>query len=124
MKVVWRGQWKGGEITLEVSSVDELVSNLSELEAERAFPDISSVRLEEPYPEISGNVGCAEAVRIALGSSWGKSEPRTKAEIEEVLETNGLYFPDATLRSSLSKMNRKGELRRVKKGPVWGYIVK
>ncbi len=126
MKLKWKGQWKGGDVTLEASSVKELVETLAAIESEeKTVPTVRSVLTGElEHPDLSGDLGCTEAIREALNSPWGKKEPKTKKDLEEVFGTNGLYYPDSTLRGSLSTLNKKGVLRRVKKGELWGYIAK
>ena len=76
----------------------------------------------ENYPNIDSTLGCANAIRELLSTGWGRSQPRTKNEIIAVMKLNAIHFPDSTVRSSLTQFTKRGELRRVKIGKVYGYI--
>ena len=81
-------------------------------------------RSDQEYPDLSGDLGCAEAIKETLQSKWGRKNPRTLADLEDVFSTNGLYFPKSTITGNLSRMNKRGDIRRVKRGDLWGYIAK
>lgn len=124
MKIVWKGNWKKGEISIEVETLDELIGILEKLESEEAVSPVLPQKITVETPQIPGNVGPTEAVRQALGSSWGRAEPRTMTEIAEVLEANALYFSQSTLSGVLTNMTKKGELRRPrKKAGKWAYVL-
>jgi len=129
MKLTWKGNWKRGEIVVETESLDELIGTLEKLESAMPIlpvsksPDISQASVIEA-PRISGNLGPSQAVREALGSSWGRAEPRTMKEINAVLEANAIYFSPSSLSGVLTNMTKKGELRRPsKKGDQWSYVL-
>jgi len=129
MKLVWRGNWKKGEIVIEVENTDELVVALEKLESvETVAPmslslDTSRTSATET-PQVSGNIGPSEAVREVLSSAWGRAEPRTMNEIIKVLEASALYFSKGTLSGILANMTKKGELRRPsKKEDQWAYVL-
>jgi len=128
MKLVWKGNWKKGEIVVETESPDELIGALEKLESIETVVsvskpvDASQISLE--VPKISGNLGPSQAVREALGSPWGRAEPRTMKEINSVLETNAIFFSKSTLSGVLTNMTKKGELRRpIKKEDQWAYVL-
>ncbi len=131
MKLTWKGSWKKGEITLETESVDELIGTLQKLETVEAVVITPVQKSVEPsytspteLPKISGDLGPSRAVREALGSAWGKAEPRTMKEINAVLEANAIYFSASSLSGVLSNMTKKSELRRpAKKGDQWTYVL-
>jgi len=75
-------------------------------------------------PEVSPSAGLREAIRSVLSSDWGKITPRTKSEIAEILKLSAIHYPDSTIRSTLSQLTRKGELRRVRRDGIYAYIVK
>lgn len=128
MKLTWRGTWKKGEVIIEAESADELTSTLNKLEAvELATPTSKSVETmvdhSEQTPKISGNLSPSQAVREALKSQWGRSEPRTMKEINSVLAANALYFSPSSLSGVLTNLVKKGELRRSKKKDQWAYTL-
>lgn len=128
MKIIWKGNWKQGEITVETETVSEMVKILSELRDEGgelgAIEEKQTLAIPSiDMPRIAGNIGCAEALREVLRSSWGKIEPRTMAEIMDVFQASAIYFGRGTISGLLSAMTKKGELRRVQKGDLWGYII-
>ena len=120
MRYTYKAKWRNGEITIEAECVEDLKSALQKIEEEAPI-----FKAREPFeaPEIPGTLGCRDAIRGALRSAWGKSEPRTMKEIDEVLKVNALYFEEGTLSGALSGMTKAGELRRIKKGDVWAYIL-
>ena len=129
MKVLWKGTWKKGEISIETESPEELVETLEKLESVEGISPILShtdttqiLSLEKP--KVSGNVGPSDAIRQVLGSPWGKAEPRTMAEIIDVLKANAIYFSKSTLSGVLTNLTKKGELRRpIKKQEMWAYVL-
>lgn len=129
MKLIWKGNWKKGEITLETESPDELIGTIQKLEAvEAVTPDSKRINPSQagPFevPKISGNLGPSQAVREALGSAWGRAEPRTMNEIMKVLEASAIYYSKGTLSGVLANMTKKGELRRPsKKEARWAYVL-
>jgi hypothetical protein len=122
-KLTWRGNWKEGELLVEVTNPEDLVEALKKLESHGKISNIPQKSAIGP-PKISGNVGPSDAVREVLGSQWGRAEPRTMKEIMEVLETNAIYFSGSSFSGVLTHMTKKGELRRpIKKGGKWAYIL-
>ena len=61
-------------------------------------------------------------MRDLLSTEWGK-HPKSYREIKEALETNAIYYPENTLWPTLTLMTKKGELRRIKKGKIYSYIL-
>ncbi len=126
MKLTWKGIWKKGEVTIEAETPEELLETLERL---KSISDIEEPLKEEiiqteavEIPEISGSVGCSEAIRTILQSPWGRREPRTMKEITDILKTNALYFTDGSVSGVLTNMVKRGELRRIKKEGKWAYI--
>ena len=133
MKLIWKCNWKNGELTLEVGSPNELISTIKILEKESEIKIIQSQKkssiLENQFqdttldkPQLTPGIGCSEAVREMLQSNWGRKEPRSMNEITEVLEENALYFPKGTISGVLTGLVKRGQLRRLKKGNVWAYV--
>src|SRR5713101_1719008 len=90
----WRGSYRGGELELEAedrAALDKELDHMSKpLAPQELFPDGNQVLLE--IPKLSGNLGCSDAVREALGLPWGLKEPRTMTELQQAFETNALFF--------------------------------
>jgi len=132
MKLSWKGNWNKGEVTIESETVielNEILKELSEIEEIKDIGVSQKATLEketgpDEFPEISSKLGCSAAIRAVLQSPWGKTEPKTMAEIAEVLETNGLYLTRGSLSGSLTYMTKRGTIRRIKKNGAWAYIGK
>ncbi len=122
----WKGAWKGGELVIDTDSLDELRDLLAKLSHEATIEEVAGVALDlSPdrfIPKLSGNLGCTEAVKQALTSNWGKSEPRTMAELQKVFERNALFFSRGTLSGVLTYMTRSGQVRRLNKLGKWAYV--
>lgn len=109
---------------MEVSSPEELIEILKKLEAEEAVTSMLPSAPPTEIPKISDNIGPSDAIREVLSSSWGKAEPRTMKEIMEILKANAVYFSESSLSGILTRMTKKGELRRpIKKEGKWAYIL-
>jgi len=120
VKVIWKGRWKGGELTIEAESLKELVASLSELKSLGNSEGIFT-EADTEIPVIAAVRGCVDAIRELMQTSWA-AKPRTMNEIMKALEVNGLYFSKGTLSGTLTSMARKGELRRVKINGRWKYF--
>ena len=128
MKLNWKGNWKNGEVTIDVDTPTELIEVLKNLEKEEAISkEIPTKTDEEPsvisqtIPSLPPKIGCSDAIRLLLERDWGK-EPRTMAEMTEALENNALYFGKGTISGGLTTMVKRGDLRRIKKGGRWAYL--
>ncbi|MFQ6051020.1 MAG: hypothetical protein ACE5K4_04950 [Candidatus Hydrothermarchaeota archaeon] len=126
MKITWKGIWMKGEVTIETETPEELLDALNKLtsvsEIEEPLEEEIKKSDDVEIPEISGSIGCSEAIRTILQSPWGRKEPRTMKEITDVLKTNALYFTDGSVSGVLTNMVKRGELRRIKKEGKWAYI--
>lgn len=121
----WRGSYRGGEIELDAPTQADLDKQLDALHlgpTELNGPSPAQFQTGE-VPSLSGNLGCNEAIRQALGSAWGKREPRTMAELQHTFEANALFFGTGTLSGSLTNLTKGGAIRRIDKGGRWGYIL-
>ncbi len=94
------------ETVAEIKELLEIVKNYIE--------EIPSVELqaevEEEIPHITAST-CREAIIKLLSSEWGK-KPRTLREIMKAMEVNAIYYPEKTVTGILTKMVKKGLLRR------------
>lgn len=75
------------------------------------------------YPKIAVTDKCDEAVLRVLESDWGKWRPRTKDELREALEANGMKFSGRVLAGVFLGLVRKKKVRRWKTDAVYVYIL-
>lgn len=122
MTLRWRGPYKGGEIEIHAENLAELNLQVNALREHSASSTSTSVdQLDLELPKLEGSVGCADAVRTALSSPWGKREPRTMAEMNHVFESNAVFFSGGTLSGVLNHLTRTGQVRRLEKAGRWAY---
>jgi hypothetical protein len=124
MMLKWRGQYRGGEIEVEATSLDELNSTVDTVkETLKEAPPEDHFPTETGVPNIDGTRGCADAVRLALGSAWGRKEPRTMAEMQSAFEQSAVFFSPGTLSGVLNHLTRTGQVRRLEKTGRWAYTL-
>ncbi len=124
MQFSWHGSWKGGEITIDAESLDEIREIIDSISEELEPTKPMKGEGEEPGPPaIPPESTCPEAIRILLSSSWAEG-PKTMKEITSAMEAEGLYFPKGTISRSLTDMTKKALLRRVKRGGLWAYVIR
>jgi hypothetical protein len=75
------------------------------------------------FPKIVATDKCDEAVLRVLESDWGKWRPRTKDELREALEVNGMKFSGRILAGVFLGLVRKGKVRRWKTDAGYVYIL-
>lgn len=122
MKFTWKGRWRGGEITIESESLEELENLLDKLFSSSEDKTTSQTNSED-FPALPPGLGCADAIRALLQTRWGKL-PRSMVEIKEVLEANASYFTKGTLSGTLTLITKGGDLRRFRKDGKWVYVLK
>jgi len=83
----------------------------------------TSVSDQGDYPQILGASGCADAIRRLLSTEWGRSETRTESELALAMKANALHYGHGTISGLLTHMTKRGELRRLKKGQAYGYVL-
>jgi hypothetical protein len=71
-------------------------------------------------PEIPSMLGCTDAVRTLMETSWGKTH-RTMTEIKSALEANQLFFSKEALSATLVTLTKKNEVQRIKEEGKWKY---
>jgi len=123
MKASWKGMWRGGELTIETENPDDLVSVLAKLRELSENPTESETTSAiGQSPKLSGNIGCSEAIKQSLTSSWGRVQPRTMTELQKVFEENALFFSKGTLSGVLTYLVKNGQIRRLDKNGKWAYV--
>jgi hypothetical protein len=122
MKFIWKGKWRNGEIIIEAETLQELEDVLKNIHTKSEVQGGSEAG-EYGVPVLPHVVGCSEAVRKLMETSWWK-EPKSMSEIRKSLEANALYFSKGTLSGILTMMVKRGELKRFKEDGRWKYLVK
>jgi hypothetical protein len=129
-KVSFTAPWNGGTIHAEADSLGELAKIVQELRqaVKLGSTDVAKMNAEDKesqsdYPQIVGASGCSDSLRKLLGVPWGKSEPRTESELTLAMRANALHFGHGTISGLLTSMTKRGELRRLKKGSSYGYVL-
>lgn len=118
----WRGAYRGGEIEIEASTRDELDKHLDAIRPDKTTSEGPSFQVLS-VPTLSGGLGCNDAIREALGTTWGTAEPRTMAELDQVFKNNALFFSQGTVSGSLTYLTKYGTIRRIDKSGKWGYLL-
>ena len=77
----------------------------------------------QKYPKISSAKSCSQALLNALETDWGKWRPRTITELKEALKANKLRYPGRTLTGVLSRLVKKGQVKRWKTDAGYVYIL-
>ena len=123
MECSWKGIYKGGEIEIRASTLQEIDEQISTIlkHGEGSTP-LKPVANQVQIPQLEGATGCSEAVRVALGSEWGRT-PRTMAELQPMFELSALFFSAGTLSGVLNHLTRSGQVRRLEKEGRWAYVL-
>jgi hypothetical protein len=82
-----------------------------------------NVHDQSDYPQILAASGCADAIRRLLSTQWGRTEARTESELALAMKSNALHYGHGTISGLLTHMTKRGQLRRLKKGQAYGYIL-
>jgi len=122
MKITWKGKWRGGEVTIEAETFQELDNALKALSSRGKIQEISETS-KLSVPSIPSVQGCADAIRALMKMDWGKQH-RSMREIKKALDANALYFSKGILSGTLTAMAKRGELQRVKEEGRWKYLAK
>jgi hypothetical protein len=126
LKIAWKGVWNGGEVSVEVREIEELITLVSKLRShkeEGGFAQAGQNDDSFEVPILTSSLGCSESVRQTLASDWGKAEPRTMPELQRVFKRNGIFFSRGTLSGVLNYMTKSGQVRRLYKQGKWAYVV-
>lgn len=128
-----------GNVQIEVegslSTVKSLMGNKNNVfdmvrELQKTVAEIPSVEAISPFPEVEAEVlppqlgkpaSCREALSTLFGTDWGR-QPRTLAEIMEVLEVNGLYYRKSAVAKILTDLMKNREIRRLGSRGKFKYV--
>jgi hypothetical protein len=128
LSYTWEGKYRSGKMTITKPTKAELDKALDELGVESFQVNVSAQSLETSgnttadYPHIVGALGPSAAIMATMSSPWGRAEPRTEADIKQVLELNAIYFTQGSVSGTLTYLTQKGRLRRIPKGDKLAYI--
>ena len=140
---IWLGTFKfeveGNEqfiTTIMGNNMVEIIENIKPLVVEYSTlqSSVEAIRDDEvqgatqiesggDIPQLSDVQGLADAIRKLFATSWGKT-PRSITEIKEVISLNALHFDTNDIGSALTKMIKKGEIRRIGKKRKNKYVKK
>jgi hypothetical protein len=123
MRFTWKGNWRKGEIAIEADTLEELNSILDKLFSLSKNEATSQIVPQAESPVLPSGLGCSEAIKTLLQTEWG-TQPRSMAEIKNVLKANALYFSKGTLSGTLSFLTKHGDLKRFKSVNAWVYTAK
>ncbi len=119
MRFIWKGKWKEGEITVEAQTAKELDEAIKELKS--LVEKDQTMDGGQQLPKIPSILGCTDAVRMLMRTSWGK-KARALVEIKKALEKNELFFSKEALSATLVTLVKRGDLMRVKDNGIWAYF--
>jgi len=102
----------------ERSTIDG--SNITRTPSKSLVPVKESNHLE--IPQIDSSLGCADAIRTLLKDSWGRASPKSKDDLKRAMKLNAIHLPDSTIRSTLTQLTKRNDLRRIKDNGVYRYI--
>ncbi len=128
-RVSFTAPWNGGTIHAEADSPGELAQLVQELRQAVNLGKTEAAMINDTpesqsdYPQIVGAIGCSDSLRKLLATPWGKREPRTESELTSALQANALHFGHGTISGLLTSMTKRAELRRLKKGSSYGYVL-
>lgn len=135
---------KVGEYEVEINgNHEEVLKTIKELpslmaEVHKAFESFkpktmatltvkkAAAKKETPartYPRVLHAKSCSEAILNVLETDWGKWRPRTVSELKEALKANGLRYPGRTFTGVLTRLVKKGKVRRWKTDAGYVYIL-
>src|SRR2546422_9398400 len=96
MECSWKGIYKGGEIEIRASTLQEIDEQISTI-LKHGEGSASSKLLanQVQIPQLEGATGCSEAGRVALDSDGGRT-PRTMPEVQQRFELRALFVSVGT----------------------------
>lgn len=126
MQIEFIKKWKTGQIRIIADSLEELSDVLEQLRETKNLEEIPEISEEVEstleIPAIPGNLGCSDAIKEILKSSWGKAQPRDINEIIEAMKTSGIFYPQTTVSGTLTRLTKNQTLRRTKQNKKWVYV--
>jgi hypothetical protein len=129
-KIWYEGAWNGGRVHVEATTLSELDKIVQELRqngtghANVETPLNFSSNTLNGYPQLSADLGCTGAIISILGSDYGKAEPRTEAELTEVMKASAIHYPHGTISGVLTSLTKRKKIRRVgKKNGSYAYTL-
>jgi hypothetical protein len=129
-KVSFSIPWNGGTMRAEADTPAELAKLVAELretslltKTTEGASNTNETQARGDYPQISVASGCADAIRRLLSTDWGRNEARTESELASAMKSNALHYGHGTISGLLTHMTQRGQLRRLKKGQTYAYVL-
>lgn len=81
------------------------------------------ISIQSGFPQLVDTSGLTDVLRKLFSSDWSKS-PRALGEIKEALEINAIHYDTNRIGDALTKLCKKGEIRRIGSRGNYQYIPK
>jgi len=82
-----------------------------------------SKKSSQEFPKISSAENAEEAILAILKTDWGKWRPRTMEELQDAIDSNDLKFSKKIQNTAVSKLVKKGMVRRWSTNAGFVYIL-
>jgi hypothetical protein len=80
-------------------------------------------KTSQEYPKIASTKSSENAILEILKTNWGKWRPRTMEELQDAIISNNLKFSKTVLTKAISKLVKKGMIRRWNTNAGFVYIL-
>jgi hypothetical protein len=77
----------------------------------------------QDYPKITSAKNSEDAILGILKTNWGKWKPRTMDELQDAVISNNLKYTKTILKKAISKLVKKGMIRRWNTNAGFVYIL-
>jgi uncharacterized membrane protein len=82
-----------------------------------------SKKTSQEYPKITASKSSEDAILGILKTNWGKWRPRTMEELQDAVKSNNLKYSKTVLTRAVSKLVKKGKVRRWSTNSGFVYIL-
>ena len=82
-----------------------------------------SKKTSQAYPKITSAKSSEDAILGILKTNWGKWRPRTMGELQDAMKNNNLKYSKTVLTRAVSKLVKKGMVRRWSTKDGFVYIL-
>jgi uncharacterized membrane protein len=82
-----------------------------------------SKKTSQEYPKITSSKSGEDAILRILNTNWGKWRPRTMEELQDAAKSNDLKYSKTILTKAVSKLVKKGKVRRWSTNAGFVYIL-
>jgi len=100
-----------------------LITPAVESKKDDQIQDLTDSVTDTEVPQITDAKGLIDGIRKLFSTNCGKT-PHSISEINTILELNALHYEITTIGSTLTKMIKQGEIRRIGSKGNYQYISK